>query len=324
MGVEDDIASWIQPSRNDVRRAKTAILAALDDETIRGTGHLIAAARKALGLPSLEPLPMKIDCTREPPNPDSTPVAAFRGSLAGQHALAELAARGVIIPGKVDDALNREDEVPAVTYFKLVHIGGTTNTDRLSTGAPETAFAYRMGSWPNLEDPWYLDPDLLSSDELAGVQLNERASRSLGEALDAYRQGLYLACASLLGVVSEAVWYEGAARVIESRGGWGALDKAVRSTATADVIQLVAQAIREQASGAKLRRTTADELVAEATVMRELRNYGVHPAQEDAHLERWFEEDTCGLLIARMYRYLRQLTRALDAVAGSFKPETNG
>ena len=103
----------------------------------------------------------------------------------------------------------------------------------------------------------------------------------------------------------------------------GSAREGVRSTATADVIELVAQAIRERTSDTKLPRITNSELVAEATVLRDLRNYGVHPAKEDQHLERWFEEDTCGLLIARMYRYLRQLAGALDALVAALEAEAD-
>jgi hypothetical protein len=50
--------------------------------------------------------------------------------------------------------------------------------------------------------------------------------------------------------------------------------------------------------------TAVDEAYAFASFLRDLRNYGVHPAMERDDLERFFSEEECGLLVLRIHHYL--------------------
>lgn len=114
------------------------------------------------------------------------------------------------------------------------------------------------------------------------------------ESLSAFERGLYLSSAALLGVVSEASWYQAAERL----GKPGKLDEAVRGERTAIVQQLVAAHLRQNRTASA---TTPDELLANAALLRELRNYGVHPAEVRDDLERYFGEEECGLLLLRTH-----------------------
>lgn len=55
-----------------------------------------------------------------------------------------------------------------------------------------------------------------------------------------------------------------------------------------------------------------DELLAHAAVLRDLRNYGVHPTTVRDDLERYFTEDTCALLIVETHHHLTSLAGAVE------------
>ena len=57
--------------------------------------------------------------------------------------------------------------------------------------------------------------------------------------------------------------------------------------------------------------TLSDELLAQANVLRAIRNYGVHPAAIRDDLERYFAEEACGLLILTTHNYLTRLASAV-------------
>ncbi len=308
--AEESLAIWIQPSRNDVRRSKRVVLQAFESDAQWPTGKLVSHVRHKLGFPDLEPSPSspKINLKSETFDANHSAVLAVRGTLATQLALAELGTRSVILPAAMDGDTGT---IPAYIRFRLEDNHGAYMTENIQTRAAKVASGYVMASLEAIDQPWYLDADLLA-EETGGLELNERARRALSEALDAYRRGLYLACASLLGVVSEAMWYEAAKRIIASGFQSKPLTKAIANTATADVIERVGQAIQQEGKG--LPATTQSELVSHATLLRSLRNYGVHPAEEDSLLAKHFEEDTCGLLIVRMATYLRQLGDATGAM----------
>jgi hypothetical protein len=61
-----------------------------------------------------------------------------------------------------------------------------------------------------------------------------------------------------------------------------------------------------------LSSTLPDELLAQASVLREIHNYGVHPGPEKDELERWFSEESCGLLVLDAHNYLVRLSGALE------------
>ena len=78
-------------------------------------------------------------------------------------------------------------------------------------------------------------------------------TRCIAEALAAYRHGLFLACANLLGAASEAAWYASGERLRELDPQ---LDKAIDDDRTAKVIDRVAEVLRQR----RPLRTVADDL----------------------------------------------------------------
>jgi len=142
--------------------------------------------------------------------------------------------------------------------------------------------------------------------------LDSRTRRCIAEALDAYQARLYLACANMLGAAFEGAWYAAGERLrtLDPRLS-GLLD----SHQTAKLERLMAEIIRRDGKGDK---TLADELLSQAALLRELRNYGVHPraAARDG-LERYFSEPACGLLLLTTARHLTRLAEAVQRVVAA-------
>jgi hypothetical protein len=105
------------------------------------------------------------------------------------------------------------------------------------------------------------------------------------------------------------LWYAAAERL----GNPGRLEEEVRNERTARVQVLVAGIFRDRRAGAP---TMPDELLANAALLRELRNYGVHPVKVRNDLERYFNEEECGLLLLRTHNYLVRLAAAVDGQRG--------
>lgn len=233
-----------------------------------------------------------------------------RGRVAARWALSELAGVGLISP--VTEASPGAEKVPDglpadQIRVQIRHPSGGFGVP-IDVSRPMLAETYIRSPHLGGQASWYSEPDLFAED-LAELELDARALRALREALEAFRRGLYVATASLLGVVSEAAWY----RAAEELGKPGKLEEHVRGGNTAQVQRLVAQHLRTVPGlGA-----TIDELYARASFYRDLRNYGVHPALTRDDLERYFSEEECGLLILGTHRYLVRLTKAVRAALES-------
>jgi hypothetical protein len=198
--------------------------------------------------------------------------------------------------------LRHYEGVPERIGFQ--HPGGGTSV-LVTSWAPAVSEAYRLAHGAR-RGQWYLEPNLFL-EELSGLDLDDRARRARQEALRAYRRGLYLASASMLGVVFEAAWY----RAAHSLTPTGSLAEAVQQERTARVQELVASRL---CSVRGIPPTLPAELLAHAALLRELRNYGVHPAgpvRDD--LERYLEQEPCGLLILQTHHYLTRLAGAVEA-----------
>lgn len=307
------LAELVTPSRTDVRRAKKVVLQALHDGRPHRTAALVRAAAIALGGPEVvDRLEIRFVETPTPERltGDEPVLLNIKGRLAGQEAIAELAARGLAVPAPDpgdEYAEPRERVLEDRVDVRIDHPRGGFGL-KLDVWPPLVGPAYRLAQ-NHLEPPWYLDPDLFLGD-LDVLGFDERAQRALREALDAYRAGLYLACASLLGVVSESVWYDAATRL----GAPPKLMAAVQQERTAEVQRLLTQEFR----AAKVRPPTLpDELHSQAALLREIRNYGLHRGPEKDELERFFNEDACGLLILSTHNYLVRLGRAIGALVAS-------
>lgn len=303
----------IEPGRTDVLRAKRAVLAKFDDGGSHTAAALLDAVSDAFGtMRDMERVEVQFLKDPAPELVDSaTPVVQFlRARIAGMFAIGELAAAVVIEPALPPPSGEES------THFRwlneqtirigIKHPHGGYAVDVILT-RPALEQAYHR---PSEGGAWYRDPNLFLED-LSGLGLDERAERALRESIRAFNRGLYLAAISLLGVVSEAAWYAAAGQ-LATHGG--RLEDEIRNERTAKVQTLVAGILRDRQAGS---RTMPDELLANASLLRELRNYGVHPVNVRDDLERYLNEEECGLLLLRTHNYLVRLSAAVDAaVAG--------
>jgi len=217
----------IAPTRTEVIRGKRAILTLFDDGQVHYDTTLLDAASDALGEPrGMQRIEIRF---AEPPDPatieETTPAVGYlRTRVAGMFAVAELAAESIIMPAlqpsTARDGSYTEWAGQHDLSVGIEHPGGAFGV-KVSIPRPVLATAYLR---PSGGESWYRDPDLFLSD-LSSLGLDERAVRALGESLRAYGRGLYLAAASLLGVVSEAAWFAAAERL----GKPGGLEEAVRT-----------------------------------------------------------------------------------------------
>jgi hypothetical protein len=114
---------------------------------------------------------------------------------------------------------------------------------------------------------------------------------------------VFLAASSLLGAVVEEAWYAAGQRL---RTAASRVDALVDGDRTAQLQGAVAAARRDSLPGN--RTWEADALSQFARLMRDIRNYGVHPRQvTDGGIELYFTEDKCGLLFLEAHRHLKHL-----------------
>jgi hypothetical protein len=312
---EDELAqrfhALITPGRTDVLRAKRAVLAKFDDGGSHTSAALLDAVSDVFG--TMRDMGRVEVQFLQDPDPDlvdgSTPAVHFlRARVAGMFAIGELATASIIEPALPPPSGEESTHIQWLTddsiRVGIQHPGGGYS---VSVVLPRPALeqAYLR---PSNGDAWYRDPDLFLED-LSGLKLDERAERALRESIRAFNRELYLAAASLLGVVSEAAWYAAADRLAMPGGK---LEEEVRNERTAKVQTLVAGILRDRKAGSP---TLPDELLANASLLRELRNYGVHPVKVRDDLERYFHEEECGLLLLRTHNYLVRLLAAVDAAA---------
>jgi hypothetical protein len=118
-----------------------------------------------------------------------------------------------------------------------------------------------------------LEPDVFIAN-LASLGLDPRTERSLREAIESYRRGVFLAASSLLGAAVEGAWDAAGQRL---RPTAPQVDALVDGDRTAQLQGAVAAALRD--SLADNRKWEADALSQFARLMRDIRNYGVHPRQ---------------------------------------------
>ncbi|RYP89052.1 hypothetical protein EKO23_01090 [Nocardioides guangzhouensis] len=133
--------------------------------------------------------------------------------------------------------------------------------------------------------------------------LGDRGERCFREVLEAHRRGLYLAAVNMAGAASEAAWFT----LGEAMQDDTSVAKALGEDAAGRLIKRVVERLR----GAPRMATTADELFAHASYLRDLRNYGLHPRSSSGPArEGAFTESGCLILIMETHRYL---VRLLDA-----------
>jgi hypothetical protein len=286
----------VTPSDADVLAAKAEVRSRMQAAPVT-VRELIVEVVEALGIPHTNNLETYDVLPNVDPveaiDPEHPAIKRQRLAQAVRLAVADLAAEGLIVPGKVRDQISVR-----------VHRAGTTGSISVPAHTPELVHAYRAK--PSLRS--LLSAPTLTTEEFAaglGTLLTPRALECLAEALAAFRRGLYLSAVNLLGAVSEAAWYR-LAELLEPTVP--ELTEALANNRTGEIQRLVAKVFVDHRGRA---RSMTNELVSHASYLRDLRNYGVHPyADEDPGQSHAFTETGCLLLVIESHRYLARLREA--------------
>jgi len=305
--IQHVLQSETVPRRPDVIEAKRKILDALQHGRVIPVGVLVAIIGESRGL--LEPdKSNRVLLENDADNGQFIAAAQavidwYRCQVASHEAIAELQNAGLILSAA---------EHPPVSYRQVAYIHWTTPTaggTREGTTVVEldaaypAAMAYRVPVRLRGELIWGLNVDLVAQN-IDSRLWGHRTGRCLEEAIIAYHRCVYLGAASLLGATSEGVWYAAASIL---KGCDKGLDACYERHQTAQLQERLAKLARPVVEPSYL----IDSLLVHAALLREIRNYGVHPRPETADSERYFSEEACGLLFLTTTDYLKELSVAL-------------
>ncbi len=294
------ISEVAQPGRIDIVRAKKHLLGELGDGQPHSSEALIASVASLLGAgplghPQID-LPGR-ESVRAVVTAEHPVAAAIRADITAREALAELAADGMLIAAG-------QAALPGTPALTLTyHLPSSSAGVRIGVHRPAVlSDVVRLPHRLRQQGLWGIEPDIFIAD-LGPLGLDPRTERSLREAIESYRRGVFLAAASQLGAAVEGAWYAAGQRL---RSAAPAVDQLVDSDRTAQLQSAVTDALRDSLPGN--RRWEADSLSQFARLMRDIRNYGVHPRHlSDGDIEIYFEEDKCGLLFLEAHRHLKRL-----------------
>jgi hypothetical protein len=294
------VAEHARPGRIDIVRAKRHLLGQLSDGLPHPAGTLIVSVATLLGADPLGHLQIDLpsrDSVKALVTADHPVPAAIRADLTAREALAELAADGMLIAAG-SGALRGSDEI-MLSY----RLPGNAAGQRLRVHRP--AMLSDIVQLPHRlrqQGLWRMEPDIFIAD-LASLGLDPRTERSLREAIESYRRGVFLAASSLLGAAVQGAWYAAGQRL---RSAAPTVHELVDGDRTAQLQGAVSAVLRDNLP--RNRKWEADALSQFARLMRDIRNYGVHPRHvTDGDIEIYFTEDKCGLLFLEAHRHLKHL-----------------
>lgn len=311
--LDEAVRAAVRPAWSEIVRAKKAIREILAD----GQPHGIRTIQRILILADgIPPEPSHGEKLQIASADDidrvvtaSEPlIARPRLAWAATEGLLDLVALGIAI--EASESPTHEEGNPMIgpgAFSVDYQLGPNGGAIRVPGPLPNLTRAYRLAPHVGADaTQWFTDPDLFTAD-LEQLRLDARACRCLVEALAAYRHGLFLACASLLGAASEGAWYAAGEQLRHLNTQ---LARAHDDGNTSKVIARVGEVLRQH-SGL---RVLVDDLHAQAALFRQLRNYGVHPRpSETGHLERYFSDSGAAMLLLETYTYLSRLTGAVAA-----------
>ncbi len=295
------ITRHAEPGRIDIVRAKQHLLGQLGDGLPHRTETLIASVAALfgtdpLGHPQID-LPDRASAEAVV-TADHPVVAEIRADRTAREALAELGAGGMLIAAGSGTFAGAES-ITLTYQIPGSAAGLVLQVPRPGVLSDIVQLPHRLRE----QGMWGVEPDIFIAD-LASLGLDPRTERSLREAIESYRRGVYLAAASLLGAAVEGAWYAAGQRL---RHASPRVDQLVNRDRTAQLQAAVTATLRDHMVAGH-RSWEADALSQFASLMRNIRNYGVHPRQlTDGDIEVYFTEDKCGLLFLETHRHLKQL-----------------
>lgn len=314
LATDDEIAvirDAVTPSDVDIREAKQAILGVLEDgnvtrlmDLLTGVGSQQADERREAVHEDDVADPIRL---REQPL-----VARRRMYIAGVTAIAELETGGLIVPHqRLDGGGGWDGRFETLRSLPFARRGSSGSVQLVDLAVPEPrGSAYRLDrrllNVP--QQAHVIDPELL----LEGLELPARVSRVAREASVAFRRGLPLAAANLLGAVVEGAWMAAAHRLAPN------VDPVARALSrepfptVADVQRRTVEAIRHA------QPRSAEDLATVAALIRDIRNYAIHVDRaHDPDLDGWLDETGVITLFGTVRRHLRLLADATTAIVAA-------
>jgi hypothetical protein len=294
------VLEYVQPSRIDIVRVKRHVLCQLSNGLPCAASTLIVGVAALLGAEPLGNLQVSLPdrvSVKAVVTADHPVTASIRADLTAREALAELAADGMLIAAG-SGPVGASDEI-MLSYSLPGHAAGQIlRVHRPAVLSDVVQLPHRLRQ----QGLWGIEPDIFIAD-LADLELDPRTERSLREAMESYRRGVFLAAASLLGATVEGAWYAAGQRLRDSAAR---VNELVDGDRTALLQGAVVAALRDRLPNN--RKWEADALSQFARLMRDVRNYGVHPRQvSDGNIDVYFTEDKCGLLFLEAHRHLMHL-----------------
>lgn len=302
----DAVQTVVTPSEADILVVRGIVLAAMNDAAepvvttdfvdrwLEAVGSRRPAPRtKFTALPAGERGRRLAD-----PDPLEPHLAEVRGTHAVRWAVSQLVSEGVLTLGPGNNYALQPERID------VAYPGG-------SSGVPVLVHSPLIGKYqrfmPVRRDPTDSEVLLPVEELLAGLDdiLGARGETMVRESRRALQRGLYLASSSLLAAASEAAWFN-LARVV-SDPPQALARKVSDGRDLAEVIRLTEQKLRElkpSPGGA-----TITEVVTQAHMFREVRNYALHPVQDhDGDRESWLTETGATLLGIASRRYFVKMT----------------
>jgi hypothetical protein len=310
----------VTPSEADVLVARAAILGAMAEATqpvlltefedrwlTAVGGHRPGDRTKFTAHPATEPGRRLAD-----PDPHDPHLTVFRGRHAVRRALAQLVAEGVLTRAEGNQYATQPERIP-------VDYPGGGSSAPVVVHSP---YVNDHGSTPRFMPVRPLDGSevLLPVEELLSgldVILGARGMTMVRESRRALHRGLYLASSSLLAAASEAAWFN-LARAVPTPPQVLA-KKVDEGRDVAEVIRLTEQKLREikPSPGS----ATITEVVTQAHMFREVRNYALHPVEDhDGDRETWLTETGATLLAIAARRYFVKMAGLRERLAAE-QPE---
>lgn len=300
----------IAPSSNEVFKAKQVILRVLTDGEPHTTDELLDLLRMDEAPSSQRDALIaaargNIEAAVTPEHPA---ISYNRLRLAAAEALGDLVGQGLIIESQLDQREGIAIQKSIDFKYAISSGPGSRSEGHLQVLSkaprlPLSGYRLRYGVRNEPTRLPLLDPSLFS-EGLSALKLAASATRCLEEGLAAHRAGLYLAATSLLGAYVEAAWYA-VAEIMKPVHR--SLAKALTDGSTARI----QRGVYESLKGTPDVGSEADDLLSFASLVRTIRNYGVHPTSVDATSETYFTEAGSGLLIMKVHHHVHALNRAV-------------
>jgi hypothetical protein len=316
--VAGQVHAACEPSRTEIIRAKEAMVRLLDDDKPHETARLVWALLEEEGLSVGQDPDVTFDAAAGieaalaamPPS-----VVRARLTGAGYIALSELEGDGIVLRST---SSIREDAGPLGSHVRVTRVQGSGSAGKpIEVGVQiDLGRAYQRSRAAREMGVETLDADLFMTD-LSDLGLDSTTLSVLRESINCYRRRLFRASAVLLGVVVEGAWYTAAERTKHLSAE---LERILQDDlATAKVQNRLVDLLRKTKN---LGKTVPDELHSHASLMRAIRNYGVHPrpGQTEKELERFFTEAGCGLLLLNARQHLKTLSDSVTELLRQQSP----